>query len=55
VKPLQVPYKYRVIHRGDCVTKLPVRIPLSDSSLFHHRYEVWYNNDMLAGDAYEVG
>uniref|UniRef100_A0A915EAF2 Fungal lipase-like domain-containing protein n=1 Tax=Ditylenchus dipsaci TaxID=166011 RepID=A0A915EAF2_9BILA len=49
-----VPYKYRVVHRGDCVTKLPARIPVTDSSLFHHRYEVWYNNEMNSGDAYEV-
>ncbi|KAI1718614.1 lipase (class 3) domain-containing protein [Ditylenchus destructor] len=49
-----VPYKYRVVHKGDCVSKLPARIPITDSSLFHHRYEVWYNNNMLAGDAYEV-
>lgn len=37
----QVPYKYRVVHRGDSITKLPTRIPMLDSTLFHHRYEVF--------------
>jgi hypothetical protein len=39
--PIKVHYKYRVVHRSDSITQMPMRM-----SFIHHRYEVFYNNDM---------
>ncbi|CAD5209088.1 unnamed protein product [Bursaphelenchus okinawaensis] len=36
---LLVPYKYRVVHQGDVVTKLPIKVPLTAFTFHHHRYE----------------
>lgn len=46
-----LPYKYRVTHRGDIVTQLP---PKDLLGYRHHRYEVWYNNNMSDGDGHVV-
>ncbi|KAH7730880.1 CBN-GES-1 protein [Aphelenchoides avenae] len=44
--------KFRVVHRDDVVAKLPLRVPLAGASFFHHRYEIWYDNDMGDGAPY---
>ncbi|KAL3096531.1 hypothetical protein niasHT_028944 [Heterodera trifolii] len=50
-----LPHKYRVVHSEDIIPRLPPKLLLNDEhSLFHHRYEVWYNNDMTTGSAYEL-
>uniref|UniRef100_A0A183C202 Glucuronosyltransferase n=1 Tax=Globodera pallida TaxID=36090 RepID=A0A183C202_GLOPA len=50
-----LPYKYRVVHSEDTIPRRPPKLLLTDEhSLFHHRYEVWYNNDMSTGAAYEL-
>uniref|UniRef100_A0A914HKQ9 Fungal lipase-like domain-containing protein n=1 Tax=Globodera rostochiensis TaxID=31243 RepID=A0A914HKQ9_GLORO len=50
-----LPYKYRVVHSEDTIPRRPPKLLLTDEhSLFHHRYEVWYNNDMATGAAYEL-
>ncbi|KAI6215771.1 Lipase, class 3 family-containing protein [Aphelenchoides besseyi] len=41
-----VPFKYRVIHKHDSVTQMPVRLPFTTFTFIHHRYEVYYKNDM---------
>lgn len=39
--PHQLPFKYRVVHAEDSISRLPPRLLLSDDhSLFHHHYEV---------------
>lgn len=36
-----IPYKYRIVHRGDIITKTPLRLPfLNTASFTHHRFEV---------------
>jgi hypothetical protein len=36
-------YKYRIVHRGDIITKTPLRFPLLQMLSFtHHRFEVCY-------------
>ncbi|KAI6216358.1 Lipase, class 3 family-containing protein [Aphelenchoides fujianensis] len=50
-----VPHKYRVVHQGDFITKTPFRLPLFNQISFtHHRFEVFYPNEMTASDAYIV-
>uniref|UniRef100_A0A914P422 Fungal lipase-like domain-containing protein n=1 Tax=Panagrolaimus davidi TaxID=227884 RepID=A0A914P422_9BILA len=51
-----VPNTYRIIHATDAATKVPMKDPLSTNpdDLFHHRYEVWYNNDMEVGESYSI-
>uniref|UniRef100_A0A914ZL32 Fungal lipase-like domain-containing protein n=1 Tax=Parascaris univalens TaxID=6257 RepID=A0A914ZL32_PARUN len=46
-----VPYSYRVVHSRDMVVHLP---PRSFKGFRHHRYEVWYDNDMAMGRSYTV-
>lgn len=45
-------YSYRVVHRKDPVPHLPPK--LGDDSVYHHRYEIWYNNDMSTNDEYSL-
>ncbi|RCN38606.1 triacylglycerol lipase [Ancylostoma caninum] len=46
------PYAYRVIHHRDPVPHIPPR--LGRDKMFHHRYEVWYNNNMAVGKPYTI-
>ncbi|PIO71542.1 triacylglycerol lipase, partial [Teladorsagia circumcincta] len=46
------PYAYRVIHHRDPVPHIPPR--LGPDRVFHHRYEVWYNNNMAVGQPYTI-
>uniref|UniRef100_A0A914WCC5 Fungal lipase-like domain-containing protein n=1 Tax=Plectus sambesii TaxID=2011161 RepID=A0A914WCC5_9BILA len=43
-------YGYRVVHHKDPVPHIPLR-PFGN---FHHRYEVWYNNNMTISDTFEL-
>ncbi|VDO22261.1 unnamed protein product [Heligmosomoides polygyrus] len=45
-------YSYRVIHHRDPVPHIPPR--LGPDEVFHHRFEVWYNNDMAVGQPYTI-
>jgi hypothetical protein len=46
-----LPYSYRVVHRHDLIAHLPPKIPFNwFDTPYHHRYEVWYNNDMSSAD-----
>uniref|UniRef100_A0A914Y461 Fungal lipase-like domain-containing protein n=1 Tax=Panagrolaimus superbus TaxID=310955 RepID=A0A914Y461_9BILA len=42
---------FRIVHNRDIIPHLP---PLNDSLYYHHRQEVWYNNDMGLNDEYTV-
>ncbi|VDK49358.1 unnamed protein product [Anisakis simplex] len=44
-------YSYRVVHARDLVAHLP---PLDYRDYRHHRYQVWYDNDMAPGKPYKV-
>ncbi|KIH50467.1 hypothetical protein ANCDUO_19454, partial [Ancylostoma duodenale] len=46
------PYAYRIVHQNDPVPHIPPR--LGRDKLFHHRYEVWYNNSMAVGQPYTI-
>ncbi|XGW06917.1 hypothetical protein V3C99_016881 [Haemonchus contortus] len=46
------PYAYRIVHHRDPVPHIPPMI--GADQVFHHRYEVWYNNDMAVGQPYTV-
>ncbi|EPB75755.1 hypothetical protein ANCCEY_05183 [Ancylostoma ceylanicum] len=46
------PYAYRIIHHRDPVPHIPPR--LGRDKMFHHRYEVWYNNNMAVGKPYTI-
>lgn len=48
-------YRYRVVHEYDVVPHIPPPIPggISDGP-FHHRFEVWYNNDMSHASSFTV-
>ncbi|KAI6239274.1 Lipase, class 3 family-containing protein [Aphelenchoides fujianensis] len=51
----KIPHKYRVVHQGDFITKTPFRLPLLNQISFtHHRFEVFYPNEMTVSDAYIV-
>ncbi|KAE9549629.1 hypothetical protein FO519_007170 [Halicephalobus sp. NKZ332] len=45
-------YSYRVVHRKDPVPHLPPK--LGSDPVYHHRYEIWYNNDMDTKDDYAL-
>ncbi|KHJ80459.1 triacylglycerol lipase [Oesophagostomum dentatum] len=46
------PYSYRVVHHRDPVPHTP---PIEGAdSAFHHRFEVWYDNDMAVGQQYTI-
>lgn len=50
-----VDYHYRIVHKHDLIPHMPQRAydNLFDSP-FHHRYEVWYNNNMAVGSSYQL-
>ncbi|GMT11362.1 hypothetical protein PFISCL1PPCAC_2659, partial [Pristionchus fissidentatus] len=42
---------YRVVHAKDIIPHVPFEHGME---YFHHKYEIWYNNDMKVGDTYEM-
>uniref|UniRef100_A0A914YKV5 Fungal lipase-like domain-containing protein n=1 Tax=Panagrolaimus superbus TaxID=310955 RepID=A0A914YKV5_9BILA len=46
-----VPEIYRIIHKHDIVAQIPPpgMTPFTKSQYFHHKTEIWYNNDMTEG------
>ncbi|VDM65642.1 unnamed protein product, partial [Strongylus vulgaris] len=46
------PYSYRIVHQNDPVPHIPPR--LGPDRVFHHRFEVWYDNDMAVGQPYTI-
>jgi hypothetical protein len=48
-----VPYRYRIVHDKDKVPHLPWQVYPVDQP-WHHRFEVWYPNDMTLGSSYKV-
>ena len=52
VSLFQFLYSYRVVHHMDVVPHIP---PLGGKDeVWHHRYEIWYNNKMAVGDPYTL-
>ncbi|KAK6757687.1 hypothetical protein RB195_015477 [Necator americanus] len=45
-------YSYRIVHQRDPVPHIPP--VLGKDSVFHHRFEVWYNNNMTVGQPYTI-
>uniref|UniRef100_A0A914PCB5 Fungal lipase-like domain-containing protein n=1 Tax=Panagrolaimus davidi TaxID=227884 RepID=A0A914PCB5_9BILA len=44
-----LPYTYRVVHKHDIVPHLP---PKGFRNYYHHKSEVWYNNNMAVGQTW---
>jgi hypothetical protein len=51
---IYVPYSYRIVHAKDLITKLPFKVLPGQPNAYHHRFEVWYNNDMSSGANFVV-
>uniref|UniRef100_A0AC34FST4 Fungal lipase-like domain-containing protein n=1 Tax=Panagrolaimus sp. ES5 TaxID=591445 RepID=A0AC34FST4_9BILA len=49
-----VPNSYRVVHAKDAMVQIPLKDPLEIDDVYHHRFEVWYNNNMTVGDSYVI-
>lgn len=55
-----LPYHFRIVHKNDIITSLPWKMlahsngRIQTTSPYHHRYEVWYDNDMSTGSEYQV-
>ncbi|CAI5447994.1 unnamed protein product [Caenorhabditis angaria] len=48
-------YSYRVVHHRDLVPHVPFQYEISDKDkMYHHRTEIWYNNNMTIGSTYHV-
>uniref|UniRef100_A0A914WVV5 Fungal lipase-like domain-containing protein n=1 Tax=Plectus sambesii TaxID=2011161 RepID=A0A914WVV5_9BILA len=47
-------YGYRVVHAEDLVPHIPPKV-INDwfDSPYHHRFEIWYDNNMLPGTSYQ--
>ncbi|CAB3409061.1 unnamed protein product [Caenorhabditis bovis] len=48
------PYSYRVVHHKDIVPHIPPQYEPDDDRMYHHRTEIWYNNNMEVGSEYHV-
>ncbi|CAB3403384.1 unnamed protein product [Caenorhabditis bovis] len=48
------PYSFRIVHRDDPATRSPTVDDVHNVTMYHARFEVWYDNYMKPGDAYEV-
>lgn len=45
-------YSYRVVNHKDLIPRVP---PLGGpDEIWHHRYEIWYNNRMAKGDPWQL-
>uniref|UniRef100_A0AC35FD67 Fungal lipase-like domain-containing protein n=1 Tax=Panagrolaimus sp. PS1159 TaxID=55785 RepID=A0AC35FD67_9BILA len=49
-----VPNSFRVVHAKDAMVQIPLKAALTTTDFYHHRFEVWYNNDMKVGDPYVI-
>lgn len=49
-----VPNSYRIVNVADLITKLPPKLSLDDAGTYHHRYEVWYDKNMLPNAHFEI-
>lgn len=49
---LQFLYSYRIVHHKDIVPHIPPRG--GPDEVWHHRFEIWYNNAMAVGDPYQI-
>ncbi|UMM31015.1 hypothetical protein L5515_012664 [Caenorhabditis briggsae] len=48
-------YSFRVVHHHDIVPHVPFQYEVVDhDKMYHHRTEVWYNNDMSEGSPYQI-
>jgi len=48
-------YAYRVVHAHDLVPHIPPKtINNWFDTAYHHRYEIWYNNNMTPGTSHEM-
>ncbi|CAL2042010.1 unnamed protein product [Caenorhabditis brenneri] len=48
-------YSFRVVHHHDIVPHVPFQYEVVDhDKMYHHRTEVWYNNDMSVGSSYQI-
>lgn len=47
-------YTYRIVHNKDSVPHLPLKIEDILDPPVHHRFEIWYPNDMSPGSPYQV-
>uniref|UniRef100_A0A914P9P9 Uncharacterized protein n=1 Tax=Panagrolaimus davidi TaxID=227884 RepID=A0A914P9P9_9BILA len=36
------------------MVQIPLKNALTTTDFYHHRFEVWYNNDMKVGDPYVI-
>ncbi|NP_499052.3 Fungal lipase-type domain-containing protein [Caenorhabditis elegans] len=48
------PYSYHIIHAHDYAPRLPFFDNIDNTTLYHPRSEVWYNNDMREGDSFVI-
>ncbi|CAB3402073.1 unnamed protein product [Caenorhabditis bovis] len=48
------PFSYRVVHHRDMVPHLPFQYEIDHDKMYHHRTEIWYNNNMTIGSTYHV-
>jgi len=48
-----VKYSYRLVHRKDIYAHLPPPA-FGNNTFSHHRFEVWYNNNMTPGQPYQL-
>jgi len=47
-------YTYRIVHKRDLIAHLPPKIDTDPNTLYHHRFEIWYNNDMATNAPFTV-
>ncbi|CAB3409059.1 unnamed protein product [Caenorhabditis bovis] len=47
-------YSYRVVHHKDPVPHIPPQYELDKDRMYHHRTEIWYNNNMEVGSKYHI-
>lgn len=47
------PYSFRIVHNRDIVPHIPPQLGIG-YSMYHHRTEVWYPNDMEQGAGFKT-
>ncbi|CAD6195166.1 unnamed protein product [Caenorhabditis auriculariae] len=48
------PYSFRIVHHQDIVPHIPPQLMPDGDEMFHHRTEIWYNNNMTVGEPFNV-
>uniref|UniRef100_A0A8R1HVM9 Lipase_3 domain-containing protein n=1 Tax=Caenorhabditis japonica TaxID=281687 RepID=A0A8R1HVM9_CAEJA len=46
------PYSFRIVHHRDIVPHIPPQYGVDE--LFHHRTEIWYDNNMTSTDPFHI-